>query len=546
MITFIGPRDLVILAVDGTVPMGKINRSRERRYRSGMNILQKGQMPFFDTAAITPGTALMQEIDSFLRLRLEQKYDDLGCRRIIYSDHLRDGEGEHKIFDYYRSGLIHSQHNPDGAHVIYGMDADLILLCLLSDVKNIILAKDSVPLEITNALGRKINGQQKRRKDGKIYVPKNNNEYVLIDKLKEALIDEMGRPEAVTDFCFMASLVGNDFIPHPPTTVDLKTTIDMMVEIYKNKEYMTGPLTNHMTTVQAQTQFGFKHIGTGTKVYYVVWDNVFKLILALAHNEQSLLEAVSMMKIDNPSRFIQQAKTHVPVEGNDPYNPHTVEKIDLAKFRDLWYQNQFGAKDTVLCEFLGYPLPGIGENDISQMCHQYLVGMNWVLNYYTRGSDGVTWKWFYPYHHSPLIFDIAHYMNSHRDKLPDIFLSSQPETDEKRFTYIHQLAAVIPRVCSYLVPSNIHYIYAPTSSIIDLFPITFVVEKDGAKVDWDSISLIPFADHQRILNAIPNVLVGLQQQPLYDVGLSPQDYAIRKRQIQTSGRRGRGGRGRYR
>ena len=51
----------------------------------------------------------------------------LGIEKIIFSGSDEPGEGEHKLFDYIRkNSAIHEKE----VTVVYGLDADLIMLCL--------------------------------------------------------------------------------------------------------------------------------------------------------------------------------------------------------------------------------------------------------------------------------------------------------------------------------------------------------------------------------------------------------------------------------
>lgn len=50
--------------------------------------------------------------------------------RIVYSDASIPGEGEHKILDFIRGQRNKEGYNPNMSHLIYGADADLIMLGL--------------------------------------------------------------------------------------------------------------------------------------------------------------------------------------------------------------------------------------------------------------------------------------------------------------------------------------------------------------------------------------------------------------------------------
>ena len=101
--------DRVIVAMDGLVPYAKIVQQRYRRMRQ-----KEGDDQVFDRNQISPGTPYMKELEAGIRARFPH---------FILSGTLEAGEGEHKLFQMIRPL------NPQSI-CIYGLDADLILLCL--------------------------------------------------------------------------------------------------------------------------------------------------------------------------------------------------------------------------------------------------------------------------------------------------------------------------------------------------------------------------------------------------------------------------------
>jgi 5'-3' exonuclease len=103
---------LCIIALDGLVPYGKIVQQRYRRMRV------KEDPGSFDRNQISPETPYMKDLEKQLRIRFPYA---------ILSGTSEPGEGEHKLFQKIRE-LPEEQRK---SVCIYGLDADLILLCLI-------------------------------------------------------------------------------------------------------------------------------------------------------------------------------------------------------------------------------------------------------------------------------------------------------------------------------------------------------------------------------------------------------------------------------
>ena len=111
----------VYVALDGVVPYAKIKQQRFRRFKSAS--MRNASSSTWDTNAITPGTEFMAAMGEALKAT--------GSRHgWIISDTDQPGEGEHKVLQWLRTTPLKA-----GPVIVYGLDADLILLCLLAGEK---------------------------------------------------------------------------------------------------------------------------------------------------------------------------------------------------------------------------------------------------------------------------------------------------------------------------------------------------------------------------------------------------------------------------
>ena len=146
------------MAIDGVAPRAKMNQQRARRFRTAFeaeenmkNAIEKGlEIPKddpFDSNAITPGTEFMAKLTDNLKYFIHKKISEdsrWANVKIILSGHEVPGEGEHKIMEYIRTMKNQPNHDPNSRHCIYGLDADLIMLGLVSHYPHFALLREEV------------------------------------------------------------------------------------------------------------------------------------------------------------------------------------------------------------------------------------------------------------------------------------------------------------------------------------------------------------------------------------------------------------------
>ena len=89
----------------------------------------------------------MTRLSSQLRYFINKKItEDSNWRdvEVVLSGHEVPGEGEHKIMEYIRLSRAQPDYNPNVRHCLYGLDADLIMLGLLSHDPHFCLLREEV------------------------------------------------------------------------------------------------------------------------------------------------------------------------------------------------------------------------------------------------------------------------------------------------------------------------------------------------------------------------------------------------------------------
>ncbi|RDA95737.1 hypothetical protein CP533_5056 [Ophiocordyceps camponoti-saundersi (nom. inval.)] len=243
----IKPKKLFFMAIDGVAPRAKMNQQRARRFRTALDAekarekaIKDGiEMPKeepFDSNCITPGTVFMAKLSQQLRYFVNKKISEdtewQGCQ-VVLSGHDVPGEGEHKIMEYIRNAKAQPNYNPNVRHCLYGLDADLIMLGLLSHDPHFCLLREEV------TFGRASKSKSKELEHQNFYLLHLCvvREYLEMEFQDLHGDDVLSFPfdleRVIDDFILMAFFVGNDFLPNLPGLHINEGALANMFGVYK-------------------------------------------------------------------------------------------------------------------------------------------------------------------------------------------------------------------------------------------------------------------------------------------------------------------------
>jgi 5'-3' exonuclease len=430
---------LIYAAIDGVAPISKIKQQRQRRFKTVFyqnyknNLYSKYNQKInnWNSNCITPGTQFMINLNKFL------KTIDLG--NLIISDSDEKGEGEHKMFNYIK--------NNDWIDniIIHGLDADLIFLSLLSNIKNIIIFRD------------------------------NNSEesFLNIDILKSSIISDLKLNinftinddfNLIKDYILICFLLGNDFLPKI-------NSLDI--------------ISNNGLNIIEETYINILNI----KKQFLIQNNLinhdfFKSIIQkLSENEVQNLNNANYKYINK--KYFNKPSCNSPLE----IKLNKFEFYPLFNKTYIGYNNIFDWK----IEYYNHYFKNI--KDKNKIVEQYLIGIQWILDYYLNGKS--VNNWYYPYLNSPLIEDIYNYLNNNKNQLP-----LYEEKCKIEITPNIQLLLVLPKSSHNLLPTSLQNVYY--SELKYLYPTEFYIDTHLNTYLHQCIPFIPNFNIKKVYNYILN------------------------------------------
>lgn len=371
----------------------------------------------FNPNSISPGTKFMDHLSKYIDWYIRKKITDDMAWRNIEIIFSNEKVPGEGEHTCYR--YIRKFGNRGESFCVSALDADLIMLSLGTHFPNMYILREDQ------------------------YDP--TNEYFLIDMggVRVDIVDEMRWESdkeyneicAVNDFIFICFMVGNDFLPHVPSIEIIDSGIELMLQVH----YQTCSEYGHLTNENDLT-FNKKSV------------EVFLQTIGMF--EKELLES----KLRKGGTFPDELLLSCAKQNSDcTYN------LDINKYIDLYFNKHF-------------------ENiPIEKVCHDFLEGMQWVFNYYTK--DVPNWMWCYPYHYAPLSSVLARYVSTFDFPVYGKTSARLP---------FEQLLSILPEKSADLIPEPLCKLLTDENSPMrEYCPKDFVIDISGKRKEYEGIVILP-------------------------------------------------------
>ncbi len=509
VVDVIKPKVLTYIAMDGPAPRAKMVTQRSRRYMSYQQKMlyqaekKKHNIPVdkdeWDRSAnIAPGTVFMEKLSNKLLEAMKKKLFNKHNpnMQLILSDGNVPGEGEHKFLPIIRSMRSNSQ-EMNRKIVIYGRDADLIVLAVSSHKNNISIMRD-VHMETDKEL-------RNWYMDYEFLV-------INIDNLETGFFDQLTRDlknkkldkvRVLNDYIFITDLMGNDFIDSMPFMKIRQDGLEATIAIYHQikdhyDDYLIDyhpdkpdePYINQPFFEELMMKIGEK------QDKYMKGHEKTKKRLINGFRDGKRVEAESHL---DPFKIYTSRFEHLQI--CSPEHPlfHTYlddfTQIDYDKPESEWRLAYYK-------QYLGIDAEAHPEeffNGLRDMVENYCESLIFTLRYYYQTCP--SWHWFYRYRVPPLPSDVYEMLNGGHVILDKItFKKGKP------YTPFEQLMMIYPPQMDFLLPAQLRPVMTdPNLLCIPYYPTDFRIDASAGVKYIYSEALLPEIDEEVLLPIIQKI-----------------------------------------
>ncbi|KAJ3213714.1 hypothetical protein HDU67_002555 [Dinochytrium kinnereticum] len=524
-----------------------MNQQRSRRFRTARDAeearrkaISKGEeLPkeaAFDSNCITPGSEFMTRLSEQLKYFIAKKIsEDASWAKIkvILSGHEVPGEGEHKVMEYIRAYKSSPDYLPNTRHCLYGLDADLILLGLLSHEPHFALLRE----EVTFGKGKK--------KTGATSNPDNQNFYLMylsifreyldmeFSPLKGSLNFEYDLERIIDDFILLSFFVGNDFLPHLPGLHINDGALASFFNIYKTTLTKSGGYinsegwlnldrleqllkgislleTDQFAESRVDLQFidskrGKKNEGPQQRslgrngdshVDSLIGKNT-TLVLTRIQSEYYLkikefvLQRSFGSRLKFPTNIPTRDRKFIMTLAKELGVSHGIhsdgDESDKEQKLNIWWDSDDDESDE---ESTSARMRIIKKYDKATVMEDDEIAAAMAVEAQAKfESEFAEWK--RSYYKEKLEFDPV----QRPDALSNIVF--------KYVEGLQWLMGVLPVASQTLIPPVYRDLMTdPNSPIADFYPLEFELDLNGKKQDWEAVVKIPFIDEKRLIRAL--------------------------------------------
>ncbi|KAJ1975300.1 5'-3' exoribonuclease 2 [Dimargaris cristalligena] len=526
LFALIRPRNLLYIAVDGVVPRAVMRHRQFQHFQPGpparptewifSEVEQKSGMVDHNSTTqtepilIAPGTSFMAHLTSCLHYHVAKcinRESAWQTIKVIISDSAVPGEARHKVMDFIRAQRTSYCYKANTRHVLYGPDADLIMLALITHEPHFAILREHF--------------------DG--WVNPVGSEFCLvqIDVLREYLQVELSGSKqplngnhleaTIDDWVFLYFMANCPFLPALPHLKRQAGGFGDLIEIWQDIFAQRGTYLTHGCNLDLGfLQMMLCNLAESECCHIIgICDDA-----SVEFRPKSLSKNQAKEFDMNMKRFKaamrEKSLTNKPVKPikwrylghrkNKPdfscanvilapkgtlsvsapcleISPKNIAKPNLAmpsldNLYKTYYSKVFDVEPAGQSELRG------------RLAKAYIEGMCWLLRYYYKGCP--SWTWFYPYDHSPLAADIKEVAS-----MKIQFLEGQP------LKPFEQLMTIFPAGCLSCLPEAFANLMVDSQSpILEYYPTNARLVLSNNELRQKAVGLPPFFDEYRLFEAI--------------------------------------------
>jgi 5'-3' exonuclease len=317
---------------------------------------------------------------------------------------------------------------------IVSPDADLIMLALATNRKGIYVFRDNIYSDFAGDYFFVSIDILRTYIIQNISIKRNIKPQSLLDTYNN-FKNEIDYDCFIQDFVFFIFMLGNDFLPHIPSLEISNDGIEYLFMSYNKTINEFGYLTNNKKYTINYT--AFKNLLKNLSEFEI------KMLLDKSHHKVYMTDLI----LSNSLNYTKDGVL-----------------LNFDKYRKEYYEKKLKFED---------------ENEIKNLVKEYVDGLTFILKYYY--NEIPTYNWFFPYHYAPLLKDIYNYLPKQLDIKFEFFPALSP---------LEQLLCVLPPQSSNLLPECLRNL----GEMRSMYPLTFTVDLEGKKNDYEGICILPFAN----------------------------------------------------